>query len=306
MKRFIKYLFFLLIFGITCITLVGCKEQEKKQDCNNYNMIVNNVEENGIGLKMTKLAATSSSLSNSITINATVNPSNATNKNLSWELSWKTSKNDNIDIYLSKNISSDTLSCTLNYLNPFDTQIILTVSSQKNSEISATCTFDCYKKSIITCNLYVDLVNNDATISSTYPYTEFDFRELSTITKDELISCYFDYTCFSVSTKTIGTINSNSSQTNYSDYVFYLSSDLKNTLSSYGINCKDDYGIVFDENFNYSFEEMFGELTEVDSFTNEFYLSLFECPKWFELRICDNDDVFANFELLFSFENIEI
>lgn len=154
MKRFIKYLFFLLIFGITCITLVGCKEQEKKQDCNNYNMIVNNVEENGIGLKMTKLATSDS--------------------------------------------------------------------------------------------------------------------------------------------------------TNYSDYVFYLSSDLKNTLSSYGINCKDDYGIVFDENFNYSFEEMFGELTEVDFFTNEFYLSLFECPKWFELRICDNDDVFANFELLFSFENIEI
>lgn len=82
MKRFIKYLFFLLIFGITCITLVGCKEQEKKQDCNNYNMIVNNVEENGIGLKMTKLA-TSDSTNNSVKITATVNPSNATNKNLS-------------------------------------------------------------------------------------------------------------------------------------------------------------------------------------------------------------------------------
>lgn len=305
MKKIIRIFSLVFVIVMTCIILVGCEASNIDDNISQLKIV--DVEEKGIGLKMTRLAVTSkdSSIISSVKITATVSPSNATNKKLSWDLSWKTSSSDNVNQYVVATLSSDTLTCTVYYLRPFEKSILLTVSSVSNPDVTSSCTFDCYKKEMISCAVGVDLNGANRSIVSNYPSNVIDYTDLKTLVSDDLEYCTFDSTMTEYRVDLVGTVNFSESISTYDNvkYVIYLTDDLKNVLSSYNFTCKDDFGIEINDNLNDSFMEMFNEYCDANSNLEDFYLALFEIPEWFELRLMDDLDVLATFNLKFAFEN---
>lgn len=147
MKKFIRILSLVIVVAITCTTLVGCKSQIDNDVGKKYNnMVVDQIEENGIGLKMTKLSNGSSSV---ISIIATIMPADATDKTLSWNLEWVertgySASNYNLNDYVNKVVSSNTLNCNIEMLKRFPMQIKIIVSSKSNPDVKASCLLDCY------------------------------------------------------------------------------------------------------------------------------------------------------------------
>lgn len=61
-----------------------------------------------------------------------------------WALAFSdTSVTENVEEYVTKTLSEDTLSCTVKMLKPFDKVIVLTCANATYSEIAATCQLDC-------------------------------------------------------------------------------------------------------------------------------------------------------------------
>lgn len=152
MKKFIQILSLVVVVAITCITLVGCKN-EKATTRNNDEMIVDVVEENGIGLKLTRLSTGSSS---GVSITATVLPSNATDKTLTWTLEWVEragykASNYTLSEFVNKVVSSNTLNCNITMIRRFPIQIKVIVASKTNSDVSASCLLDCYSVMDFNC-----------------------------------------------------------------------------------------------------------------------------------------------------------
>lgn len=281
MKKFIKCLSFILMVGIICISLVGCKSKKDKADeekNDNYLMCTEN-ESNGINLKMKRLSNVSTqSTSGDIEIVAIVNPSDAVNKKLTWTLTWKTSKSDSISDYVTKSVSSDTLTCTLTYVKNFDTQIILKATSDANSSISATCTIDCYKRTQGINSLKLTIDFNGSMIEGDSFGDSIDYVDYEELNFDDLSYYTFDLSNSNISLNRIGTVDSNTTI----KYYLTLSSNLKTYLTNNGITCNST---VFElEDANISILDVFNDLCTINSQDN-FKKALSSYAYWFDLRI---------------------
>lgn len=284
MKKFIKCLSFILIVGIICISLVGCKKDKADEEKNdNYLMCTEN-ESNGIDLKMKRLSNVSTqSTSGDIEIVATVNPSNAVNKELTWTLTWITSKSDSVSDYVTKSVSSDTLTCTLTYVKNFDTQIILKATSVANSSINATCTIDCYKRtSSFDLTLAIDF---DGPCGEVSPDGNniFDFSTSYDTLPSNLENIYFDLETGSETVNKVGTIDTTTTITRQIN----LSSELKTALTNNGITCNSVRCTIVDGT---TFDDIFSELCTINSQDN-FKLALASTSNWFVYRITINDNI---------------
>lgn len=283
MKKFIKCLSFILMVGIICISLVGCKKDKADEEKNdNYLMCTEN-ESNGINLKMKRLSNVSTqSTSGDIEIVAIVNPSDAVNKKLTWTLTWKTSKSDSISDYVTKSVSSDTLTCTLTYVKNFDTQIILKATSDANSSISATCTIDCYKRtSSFDLKLAIDF---DGTIGCISPDEDniIDFSG----TYDTLP--IFKEICFDFgngfeTVNKVGTIDTTTTITRQ----IILSTELETALTNNGITCNS---VRCNVTNGTSFNDIFSSFFPITSSDN-LKLALASTSNWFVYCITINDNI---------------
>lgn len=68
------------------------------------------------------------------------------NAELDWKLTWADEKAEAVSDYVKLEVFTNTV-VQLTYLKQFDTQIILTATSVENSNVHASCTVDCYKRS---------------------------------------------------------------------------------------------------------------------------------------------------------------
>lgn len=287
MKKFIQILSLVVVVAITCITLVGCKSQPAKED-NEEDLVINEVKENGIGLKMTRLSNGSSS---GVSITATVLPSDATDKTLIWTLEWVEragykASSYNLSDFVSKVVSSNTLNCNITMIRRFPMQIKVIVASKTNPDVTASCLCDCYsvmdfyskeggatfeisysvdnltnKYDYFSCN-NDELVFEGMTYDSIFNTNAASFNAIS---EDEIID-------------TFGTIETNES------YVILigLSDSLQNLLEAKGIEIVADY-------FDYQTERVDGLLSQlIKNFTanKETILNCLNMTdNWFELYI---------------------
>lgn len=278
MRKFIKCLSFVLMLGIICIGLVGCKKDKADEEKNEDFLMVTESESKGIDLKMKRLSNVSTqSASEDIEIVATVNPDNAVNKELTWTLTWKTSKSDSVSDYVTKTVSSDTLTCTLTYVKNFDTQIILTATSVANSSIKATCTVDCYKRiSKYELSLAIDF-DGALCIVSADENRIIDYSGEYDSFPSALKDVYFDFEEDIENITRVGTIDSSYSITRY----IQLSSELRTALTNKGITCISTRSKLVDGT---TFDDIFTELCTINSLDN-FKLALASTSSWFVMGV---------------------
>lgn len=125
-------------------------------DCGDGGMIVGESEGSGISLMSAKIASAdydeygvSPLAETAYTLTATITPSDASNKAVSWSAAWKNSSSSwangkSVSNYVS--ISESGMTATVECLQAFGEQIIITVKSTSNSSASATCTVDYSQK----------------------------------------------------------------------------------------------------------------------------------------------------------------
>ena len=134
---------------------------------NNFN--INNtsfiVEENN-KIKLAKIGTTT----NSVTLNATVNPVGS--DTLVWSASFK-SGNGNVNNYITISPSSDSFKCTITFKRAFTTQIILTCSASKKSDVKATATIDYVSRNLATT--FIDEFESNLIYANSYSITLNDF-----------------------------------------------------------------------------------------------------------------------------------
>lgn len=93
-----------------------------------------------------KRNAAESNDGSSITVKCTIVPNDALNKEVIWTSSWVSQNSDNVSNYVSLNVSSDTLSCTITVIKGFSSQINVTATSADSPSVYKTCVLDYYKR----------------------------------------------------------------------------------------------------------------------------------------------------------------
>lgn len=138
-----KSMFLLVSLLLVFVAVVVCFNLNKTTKNKENDLIISDIRNNDhIQLSMQKL----SNEIGGVTVQATVNPSSVVDKRLNWTLSWKTTNSNNVNDYVSMQVSADTQSVTLTYIKQFETQIILKATSVLTPEVSAQCSIDCYKR----------------------------------------------------------------------------------------------------------------------------------------------------------------
>lgn len=157
--------------------------------------IISEVEQNGISLMSAKVAAAdyadygvSTLAETAYTLTATITPDDAFDKTVDWSIafanpssSWANGKT--VTDYVTVTPSSDgSLTATVQCLQDFGEQIIVTVTSRNNSSAKATCTVD-YVKRVESVGFtsgaenggtYYDIINVKSNIQGGLVYTGLD------------------------------------------------------------------------------------------------------------------------------------
>lgn len=82
----------------------------------------------------------------SYTLKATVN-ADATDKSVTWSVAWADGSTENVNDYVFlEPTGTDGLTAVVYNIQPFEKQVIVKVTSNSNTEISAQCTFDYVKR----------------------------------------------------------------------------------------------------------------------------------------------------------------
>ena len=157
----------------------GKGNEELEQGNEEGGAVIGEVEENGISLMSAKIASAdydeygvSPLAETAYTLTATITPSDASNKAVSWSAAWKNSSSSwangkSVSDYVS--ISSNGLTATVECLQAFGEQIIITVKSTSNSNASATCTVDYSQKLTSMANV---LIGSDAGVWQSVQVTQ--------------------------------------------------------------------------------------------------------------------------------------
>lgn len=162
---------------------------------NGDDVVINQIEANGILLSATAASETEEGVSKLFT--ATITPSDATNKAVDWSVAFKDASSEwangkNISDYVTVTPTSDgALTANVTCKAAFGEQIILSVVSRENSEAKASATVD-YRKKVIDCEIKLNGSNSglvDFSLDGTsYAVTATPVMSVGTIENELTVS----------------------------------------------------------------------------------------------------------------------
>ena len=269
-----KSLFLVISLLLVIIAVVVCFNLNKTTNKNKENdLIISDIRNNDhIQLSMQKLSNDISG----VTVQATVNPSSVADNTLNWTLSWKTTNSNNVNDYVSMQVSADTQSVTLTYIKQFDTQIVLKATSNLTPGVSAQCSIDCYKR--------VEY----SELSETKGYIDGEIVSLTVDEQNKTIDCSGysfagmrddGFSNFTSSYLSKGTINTNITMS----MKIVVSDDLKSALTSKSLTLKQTEFICNDSDlYDFTLKDIMGIIVNL---TNDAYTAFSEVNHWFDLII---------------------
>lgn len=281
-----KSMFLLVSLLLVFVAVVVCFNLNKTTNKNKENnLIISNIKNNDhIQLSMQKLSNDISG----VTVQATVNPSSVADNRLNWTLSWKTTNSNNVNDYVSMQVSADTQSVTLTYIKQFETQIVLKATSVLSPGVSAQCSIDCYKR--------VEYSG----LSETKGYINGEAVSLTVDEQNKTIDCSGysfagmrddGFSNFTSSYSSKGTINTTITMS----MKLVVSEDLKSALTSKSLTLKQTEFICNDSDlYDFTLEDIMGIIVNL---TNDAYTAFSELNHWFDLII--------NFENKYNSQTIE-
>ena len=263
---------FLLVSLLVFVAVVVCFNLNKTTKNKENDLIISDIRNNDhIQLSMQKL----SNEIGGVTVQATVNPSSVADNRLNWILSWKTTNSNNVNDYVSMQVSADTQSVTLTYIKQFETQIILKATSVLSPEVSAQCSIDCYKRveysGLSEAKGYIDgeeisLVVDEQ--NKTIDCSGYSFAGM----RDD------GFSNFTSSYSSKGTINTNITMS----MKLVVSEDLKSALTSKSLTLKQTEFTIQEFCEDYLLFDILGIIVNL---TNDAYTAFSEVNHWFDLII---------------------
>lgn len=153
-KNIISIISIIALVAVLVVSCVACQQIKDGADKvkDKANELVDKAKDKVNGLDITtnsnaylSLAmADNSAEEDSYVITASFNTDFEELKKATWSLSFAdTTVTENVEDYVTKTTSEDTLSCTVKMVKPFDKVIILTCKNKTYSNISANCQLDC-------------------------------------------------------------------------------------------------------------------------------------------------------------------
>ena len=163
----VRWILTLLAFILVGVMLIGIilgwfekkeAKDEKKDDAvqSSQSMIVGDSVGHGISLMSARAATPAAQALESVTLTATVKPDNtAENTGVNWDIKWKNASSSwatgkSVTSYVTVTPSGDgyaeSKTATLNNLQPFGEQIIVTATARDNPEVTASCNVDYAQK----------------------------------------------------------------------------------------------------------------------------------------------------------------
>lgn len=267
-----KSMFLLVSSLLVFVAVVVCVNLTKTTKNKENDLIISNIKNNDhIQLSMQKLSNDISG----VTVQATVNPSSVADNTLNWTLSWKTTNSNNVNDYVSMQVSADTQSVTLTYIKQFDTQIVLKATSTLTPGVSAQCSIDCYKRveysGLSEAKGYIDGETVSLTVdeqNKTIDCSGYSFAGM----RDD------GFSNFTSSYSSKGTINTNITMS----MKIVVSEDLKSALTSKSLTLKQTEFTIQEFREDYSLIDILGIIVNL---TNDAYTAFGEVNNWFDLMI---------------------
>lgn len=267
-----KSMFLLVSLLLVFVAVVVCFNLNKTTKNKENDLIISDIRNNDhIQLSMQKLSNEISG----VTVQATVNPSSVADNRLNWTLSWKTTNSNNVNDYVSMQVSADTQSVTLTYIKQFETQIILKATSALTPEVSAQCSIDCYKRveysGLSEAKGYIDgeeisLVVDEQ--NKTIDCSGYSFAGM----RDD------GFNNFGSSYSSKGTINTTITMS----MKLVVSEDLKSALTSKSLTLKQTEFTIQEFCEDYALFDILGIIVNL---TNDAYTAFSEVNHWFDLVI---------------------
>lgn len=267
-----KSMFLLVSLLLVFVAVVVCVNLNKTTKNKENDLIISDIRNNDhIQLSMQKL----SNEIGGVTVQATVNPSSVADNTLNWTLSWKTTNSNNVNDYVSIQVSADTQSVTLTYIKQFETQIILKATSALTPEVSAQCSIDCYKR--------VEYSG----LSEAKGYINGEAVSLTVDEQNKTIDCSGysfagmrddGFSNFTSSYLSKGTINTNITMS----MKIVVSDDLKSALTSKSLTLKQTEFTIQEFCEDYLLFDILGIIVNL---TNDAYVAFSEVDHWFDLVI---------------------
>lgn len=265
-------MFLLVILLLVFVAVVVCFNLNKTTKNKENDLIISDIRNNDhIQLSMQKLSNEISG----VTVQATVNPSSVADNRLNWTLSWKTTNSNNVNDYVSMQVSADTQSVTLTYIKQFETQIILNATSALTPEVSAQCSIDCYKRveysGLSEAKGYIDGETVSLTVdeqNKTIDCSGYSFAGM----RDD------GFSNFTSSYLSKGTINTNITMS----MKLVVSEDLKSALTSKSLTLKQTEFTIQEFCEDYLLFDILGIIVNL---TNDAYVAFSEVDHWFDLVI---------------------
>ncbi|MBE6131618.1 MAG: hypothetical protein E7183_07835 [Erysipelotrichaceae bacterium] len=201
MKRKKIILFSLSALLICLIAVMSCvfiNSNNKDLVNTNKNLVVQTENSNHIKLSRKKAVNEGNSeATESYAITANLEGNFNETPFLAWDLSWKTTSTLDVNDYISLEVSEDSYTCTVNFIQHFDIQIILTVSAPEYETINpATCTIDCNYKvtQLNSCQMFITESNSYLVDYQLNEYV-INYENLSNdnILNDKLLELGVDY-----------------------------------------------------------------------------------------------------------------
>lgn len=267
-----KSMFLLVSLLLVFVAVVVCVNLNKTTKNKENDLIISDIRNNDhIQLSIQKL----SNENGGVTVQATVNPSSVVDNRLNWTLSWKTTNSNNVNDYVSIQVSADTQSVTLTYIKQFETQIILKATSVLTPEVSAQCSIDCYKR--------VEYSG----LSEAKGYINGEAVSLTVDEQNKTIDCSGysfagmrddGFSNFTSSYLSKGTINTNITMS----MKIVVSDDLKSALISKSLTLKQTEFTIQEFCEDYLLFDILGIIVNL---TNDAYTAFSEVNHWFDLII---------------------
>lgn len=267
-----KSMFLLVSLLLVFVAVVVCFNLNKTTKNKENDLIISDIRNNDhIQLSMQKLSNEISG----VTVQATVNPSSVADNRLNWTLSWKTTNSNNVNDYVSMQVSADTQSVTLTYIKQFETQIILKATSALTPEVSAQCSIDCYKRveysGLSEAKGYIDGEAVSLTVdeqNKTIDCSGYSFAGMRDDGFNNFASSYLSK----------GTINTNITMS----MKIVVSEDLKSALTLKSLTLKQTEFTIQEFCEDYLLFDILGIIVNL---TNDAYVAFSEVDHWFDLVI---------------------
>ena len=279
--RFSLLTVILMFIGLATLFTIDVVKQYKHKNDPDVLVVTSRQDNEGINLKMSRLSTTS----NTVQVSATVLPSTATNKALKWELKWTEAIEENVNDYVTLSVSTSTLTATLKFVKSFNEPMVLVATSKSNSDVSASCDVDCYKRtegfSNVKLNVYDGTSTFDLVQEQDCNYNCFSFRS-NTSFKSIFDDQSVEINSLTASAVKVGTLNTTQEIT----YNIGLSQTLQTLLEA--------RNITFDSNITQlrtiTIKGLLEDLITFNTDNKEvIYEALKTTDHWFDIYIITED-----------------